>query len=81
MAAIPSFSLSKSHESKKKILCLPQIKVLEDGLIIGLLTETNDDVDTISFNSVEPQYGGDKIKRYLFSKVGLKILVWQYELQ
>jgi hypothetical protein len=30
-----------SKESNKKIPCLPKIKVLEDGLIIGLLTETN----------------------------------------
>ena len=29
------------RDSKKKILCEPRIKVLEDGLIVGILTETN----------------------------------------
>jgi hypothetical protein len=34
--------LKKIHRlSKRKIPCLPKIKVLEDGLIVGLLTETN----------------------------------------
>lgn len=30
-----------SLASSKKILCLPKIKVLEDGLIVGVITETN----------------------------------------
>lgn len=30
-----------SNISSKKILCLPKIKVLEDGLIVGIITETN----------------------------------------
>ena len=40
------FLILLSQESKKKILCLPQVKVLEDGLIIGLLTETNQFIAT-----------------------------------
>lgn len=30
-----------SRDSSKKIPCLPKIKVLEDGLIVGIITETN----------------------------------------
>ena len=30
-----------NNETNKKVLCLPLIKVIEDGLIIGIITETN----------------------------------------
>ena len=35
------YLLELSRKSSKKIPCLPKIKVLEDGLIIGIITETN----------------------------------------
>jgi hypothetical protein len=40
------FLMELSKKSKKKIPCLPKIKVLESGLIIGLLTETNQFIAT-----------------------------------
>lgn len=35
------YLIGLSRASSKKIPCLPKIKVLEDGLIIGVITETN----------------------------------------
>jgi hypothetical protein len=35
-----------SRDSSKKIPCLPKIKVLEDGLIVGIITETNQFIAT-----------------------------------
>ena len=35
------YLIELSQDSSKKIPCLPKIKVLEDGLIIGIITETN----------------------------------------
>ena len=40
------FLLELSKNSKNKIPCLPKIKVIEDGLIVGLLTETNQFIAT-----------------------------------
>jgi len=37
-----------SRDSKHKILCEPRLKVLEDGLIVGIITETN------QFVQIEP---------------------------
>lgn len=35
------YLIELSRDSSKKIPCLPKLKVLEDGLIIGIITETN----------------------------------------
>ena len=35
------FLLDASKESKKNILCLPKIKILENQLVVGILTETD----------------------------------------
>jgi len=40
------FLMELSKKSKKKIPCMPKIKVLEGGLIVGLLTETNQFIAT-----------------------------------
>ena len=29
------------EKTDKKVLCKPRVKVLEDGLIVGIITETN----------------------------------------
>ena len=44
------FLINLSKDSNNSIPCLPKIKVLEDGLIVGLLTETN---QFISINEPE----------------------------
>ena len=36
-----------SSETDKKILCLPQIKVIEDELIVGIITETNQFISVV----------------------------------
>lgn len=35
------YLIGLSRDSSKKIPCVPKIKVLEDGLIVGVITETN----------------------------------------
>jgi hypothetical protein len=40
------FLIQLSNDSNKRIPCLPKIKILEDGLIVGLLTETNQFIST-----------------------------------
>ena len=47
-ASTVDFLLELSKKSKKKIPCLPKIKILEGGLIVGLLTETNQFIATES---------------------------------
>lgn len=39
-----------NYESKGEILCLPKIKIIEDGMVIGILTETN------QFIQIDPPY-------------------------
>ena len=36
-----------SSDTDKKILCLPQIKVIEDELIVGIITETNQFISVV----------------------------------
>ena len=35
------FLLDVKRETRNKILCAPKLKVIEDGLIVGIITETN----------------------------------------
>lgn len=42
------YLIELSQDSSKKIPCLPKIKVLEDGLIIGIITETNQFISMVS---------------------------------
>jgi hypothetical protein len=54
------FLIKVSSETNKQVLCIPKFKVIEDELIVGIITETN---QFIGINPPEiDQYGNDLLR-------------------